>query len=405
MHLCRWIHGKRILVLGSDALLLDLYACPGEPERWVGALDRLCDEMGVRSAVLQTFRVSDAQIHMSWVAQDSGTLARRPRLPSRVEDERNPRLTLSRMQRGMNRIARDEDLFDPDDALQLQLQEQLAMIGLGRFIGSLQPLNHDTYLALALHKAVGDGEDFSAEQVSRLSMLVPHFGQAMGLCERVQASAGLSQRLQKHLDHLRCGLVIVDAKGQVQWLNRSAELRLATPSPLKLQGAHLSAHSAEATARLLKHIAMVAATSELGGNWHYLTLGQGPQLLHLALQPLAETSRYVGDASSVLMVVTGVGHEEAIPVAALVNMFGLTTAESLLVDALIRGHTLEQYAQQRGVALGTVRWQLKQVLSKTGATRQAELVRMVLTSAAAQLAVPSARPLSAMGGRPAMALS
>lgn len=369
----------------SDALLLDLYACPGETGRWIGALDRLCSEMGARSAVVQTFQVRNSQIRMHWSAQDSGTLARRSSLPSRVEDERNPRLSLTRMQRGLNRIARDEDLFDRDDEVHRQLQEQLAIIGLGRFIGSLQQITPDTYLALALHKAVGDREDFSSDAVDRLSMLVPHVGQAMALCERVQASAGLSLRLKKHLDHLRCGLVIADTSGRVQWLNRSAELRLQAQSPLRVLGGKLSAHTADALAKLLKHMAMVAQTSEAGGNWRYLTLGQGAQRLHLALQPLVEVDSYAGDSSSVLLVITGVGQEEAIPAAALGTMFGLTPAESLIADALIRGYTLEQYAQQRGISVGTVRWQMKQVLSKTGAARQAELVRMVLTSAAAQL--------------------
>jgi DNA-binding CsgD family transcriptional regulator len=93
----------------------------------------------------------------------------------------------------------------------------------------------------------------------------------------------------------------------------------------------------------------------------------------------------------VLIVVTEVGQGESIPTAALVSMYGLTPAESRLVDALIGGYTLEQYAQHRGISLGTVRGQLKLVLSKTGATRQSELVRMVLTSAAAQLADPRSR--------------
>ena len=77
-----------------------------------------------------------------------------------------------------------------------------------------------------------------------------------------------------------------------------------------------------------------------------------------------------------------------IPPDALAKMFGLTPAEARLTGALVTGSTVEQYAQHRGVSVGTVRVQLKQVQAKTGARRQSELVRLVLSSAAAQLLSP-----------------
>ena len=68
---------------------------------------------------------------------------------------------------------------------------------------------------------------------------------------------------------------------------------------------------------------------------------------------------------------------------------GLTAAEARLTSAFVSGVPLEEYAQRRGVGLGTVRFQMKQVLAKTGTNRQADLVRRILCSAAAQLAVSS----------------
>ena len=41
--------------------------------------------------------------------------------------------------------------------------------------------------------------------------------------------------------------------------------------------------------------------------------------------------------------------------------------------------------RRRGISSGTVRCQLKQVLAKTGTHRQAELVRLALSSAAAHV--------------------
>ncbi|MCP1612676.1 DNA-binding CsgD family transcriptional regulator [Azospirillum lipoferum] len=76
-----------------------------------------------------------------------------------------------------------------------------------------------------------------------------------------------------------------------------------------------------------------------------------------------------------------------VPAEALVALFGLTVAEASLANVFVSGLTLEEYAQRRGAGLGTVCFQMKQVLARTGTNRQADLVRRVLCSAAAQLAV------------------
>lgn len=66
----------------------------------------------------------------------------------------------------------------------------------------------------------------------------------------------------------------------------------------------------------------------------------------------------------------------------LARLFGLSPAESGLAAALAGGESVNDYAEARGVSLNTVRTQLKQALAKTGARRQAELVRLVLSGAA-----------------------
>ena len=67
------------------------------------------------------------------------------------------------------------------------------------------------------------------------------------------------------------------------------------------------------------------------------------------------------------------------------SQLGLTVAESALVAALTQGRTLDEHATLRGISLGTARNQLKQALAKTGTSRQADLVRVALGSAAAHV--------------------
>jgi DNA-binding CsgD family transcriptional regulator len=59
-------------------------------------------------------------------------------------------------------------------------------------------------------------------------------------------------------------------------------------------------------------------------------------------------------------------------------LYGLTPAEAKVAAGLAEGRTSAEIAARHSVSIGTLRNQLKAVFFKTGARRQAELVRLVL---------------------------
>jgi DNA-binding CsgD family transcriptional regulator len=67
-----------------------------------------------------------------------------------------------------------------------------------------------------------------------------------------------------------------------------------------------------------------------------------------------------------------------LPLDRLSRLYGLTPAEAQLTQQLASGLDLREIAAASNRAMNTVRAQLKQVFHKTGARRQAELVRLVL---------------------------
>lgn len=381
MHIEPGMHtsAPAIAVNGSDTLLYKLYGCQDDAAQWTMVLNQLCRETGARSAVLQTLKRRGARLAIAWTAADSYTQGRDAVPPAGIGDEDNPRLDVRRIARGLDRVARDEDLFDRDDPARRRLHQQLAQRRMGRFMGSLLQLDADTYLGLALHRAIDDSEDFSAAQAGHLAMLAPHFGQALALQWRRRAEDELDRRLRRHVDRMRDGLIVCDGTGQVQWMNQRARWLLQAFSGLQLRDGRLHAPGAAAV-RLQRDLAELAAGA---GGSRYLALGQGRDGLHLALQA-ADREWAPSGAAPVFLWVTAAAADVQVPAAAIAALFGLTQAEASLVAGLVAGDTLEQYAQRRGVTLGTVRGQLKQVQAKTGAARQAELVRMVLASAAAQ---------------------
>lgn len=364
----------------ADALLYKLYGCQGDPARWTDMLNQLCRETGARSAVLQTMRRRGEGLSVAWSAADARTQAQQHAPAPGVADDGNPRLGGQRIARGLGRIVRDRDLFDDGDPAQRRLQELLAQRRLGCFIGSLQQLDDGMYLGLALHRDVDDAGDFTPSGEALLAQLAPHLCQAVGLQLRAQARAELDRRLRGHLDQLRGALLICGADGRVQWLNQGAQDVLRAGGPLQLRDGMLGA--AGVAADMLLKQALAAALDGAGGT-RCLVLGQGMRRLQLALQAPGGSGD-AGHPASVLVAITGVAAGAPPPAAAIAALFGLTPAEASLVAGLAAGSTLEQYAAQRGVSLGTVRGQLKQAQAKTGASRQAELVRMVLSCAAAQ---------------------
>lgn len=355
-----------------DPLLLDLYACPAQPAHWPQVLDRLCDETGAASAVVQAFRFDREFGRLLWQATDRRT-ARRPAPP--MATTANPRMARHRSMRGLDRVVTDDELFDRDDPERDALQRQLASIGIGRFMGTLQRLEGDTYLAVALHREAGDGRDFGAAPGQRLEALAPHLRQAVQLAGQLRHADGRRQRLEQHLDGLRCGLLLCDAQARVQWMNRSARTLTDGTRELLVHGGMLRARQPASTRALHDEIALAGPAPR------FVAVGEGPQALHVALRAQGGTEQDVG----VLLALTRTADAAQVPLEAWCRLLGVTRAEAALVATLAAGGTVEQHAVQRGVSPGTVRGQLKQVLAKTGTHRQADLVRLALGSAATHL--------------------
>ncbi|MNZ87100.1 Bacterial regulatory protein, luxR family [compost metagenome] len=68
--------------------------------------------------------------------------------------------------------------------------------------------------------------------------------------------------------------------------------------------------------------------------------------------------------------------------ALLRSLFQLTRTETEVAMLMMDGQTLDETAETLGVSRNTVRAHLRGVFAKTGATRQAQLVKTLLNSVA-----------------------
>lgn len=203
------------------------------------------------------------------------------------------------------------------------------------------------------------------------------------VCERVDEPAqashytsyGLpdfSQALMAHiLDELDVGVVVTDAAGHVRFANRSALRVCDRGAPCRIvQGIVKPAHEHEelAFARALRQAA--------DGRRSLMTMEDGGTTRFMAFVPVRDD----GHAEPGVLLLLGRAQVcGALSVQFFARQYGVTTAESAVLSALCNGKSPRSIAEQRGIAVSTVRTQITRIRQKTGARSITDLLRVAST--------------------------
>lgn len=362
--------------LRISQLLLDLYACPTEPGRWPIVLDQLCRTLRVRSAVIQILLPDDGRLRSRWMVRDSRSEAAHAVHDRYFSDAVNPRLRVKRPPPPEDEgIFRDADFFSPDDPLLADLKQRLAATGLGQFMSARVRMTEGEALTLVLHRDANDPQDFSKREERLALDLMPHLRQAVQIAGTMLDAQGQIRYLHQSLDGFRLGLAICDADGSLCWSNAAAERLLARRDGVWLNsGKQLTTSSPRQTTALRQTIARASQNPPESDDSHLLVLRDNCRdALQVRCHALPGEQR-------VLVMLWNPNSDSSLPPELLRQLFGLSPAESRLAAALCVGSTLNEYAAQAGVAIGTARYQLKQVMAKTQVSKQSQLVQRLCTS-------------------------
>ena len=226
---------------------------------------------------------------------------------------------------------------------------------------------------------------FDRNELRVFDQLMPHMRRAIQMRERMASLQHGQNILSGGLDMLAIPTVLFDEHGQVAHLNRRAAAVLKQPGPLWIEGRQLTTSDITLSRKLHFEISNAIAASR-GAQTTFSDVvhvpGEGRVPLILMIAPMrtpASSSRIHGAA---LLFIFDPTDTRPLTAEALRKLFRLTQAEAELGVALCAGKTLEQTADERGVSSNTVRSQLKTIFLKTGTTRQAELVSLILSSPA-----------------------
>ena len=394
--------------LRISRLLLDLYACPAERGRWPAVLDQLCRTLHARSAVIQIIMPESGRLRSRWMVRDSGSEAARALHDRYFSDAVNPRMLVKRSVTTMGEgIFRDSDFFDPNDPLLSDLKARLAATGLGHFISSRVHMPDGEALTLVLHRDAHDEHDFSKRDESMALHLMPHLRQAVQLTGTMLDAQTQVRDLHETMNSLRVGLAICNADGSLCWSNEAADQLLSRRGVLWLNNdRQLTTSSTKETLALRQTIVNAARDVPDSDDPHILVLrGNGQDALQVRCHGLGhDPSAPAGEIDPqgrTLLMLRDPNSDSSLAPELLRQLFKLSPAESRLAATLCVGSTLDEYAARAGVAIGTARYQLKQVMAKTQVSKQSQLVQRLCTSVIFhmrnQKSQPTRRPYSRGG--------
>ena len=247
---------------------------------------------------------------------------------------------------------------------------------------------------LSFGRPKGSGS-FTAQEMAVFGAIRPGLRGALQLRHHLLVARSERDAASAAFDALRIGVIFLDAGDSPIRINSRAQAILDAADGLKVERGMLSASCSTDTARLRRLIGQARDTTRqaihTGGGTVALNRPSGCEPLHAVVIPLPR-NHFSSGCRVAVSVVFVMERERDSPVdhQVLRSLYGLTDAEAAVVEGLVRGLALRQIAAERRASIHTVRTQMKSVLSKTGAGRQAELVRQILHGPA--VLVPSRPP-------------
>ena len=174
------------------------------------------------------------------------------------------------------------------------------------------------------------------------------------------------------LDSLGLPVIIAGPAGTVTWSNSAAWAVLRRLDGLLLMSGTLTALDREDGSRLARSI-RIAVKPPATASTVVIRRPEGRFPYVLTVAPLTQLRQ----AGSAIIVFRDPDVSRVEAMDRLRATFGLTTAEAEIASAVSQGDALKEIADARGVAVGTVRNQLKSIFAKLGVTRQIDVVKMV----------------------------
>ena len=279
------------------------------------------------------------------------------------------------------------ELVDPDTFEKSEIYTDFFRpLDICHVVGGLPMVTGDVGALIGFHRP-RSRDPFETSDAETLNLLFPHLAQATRVHSRITQLNARIDALESIYDHWPTGVILTDPGGLVVWCNRRAEKMLRDNDGLTTSKQRLLA-THPLTNRGLRELLRSAATFDgkyrPSGNLAVPrpSCAEPYSVLVAPLPPHNGSPFGTLNQPLAVVFVSDPTHIVNTPAEALQRLHGLTPAEARLAEALMVGNCLRDAAEILSITEGTARSYLKRVLHKTGACRQSDLVRIVLSGLA-----------------------
>ena len=237
-----------------------------------------------------------------------------------------------------------------------------------------------THMVWALGDPVHAG-GWRTDQTRMIERLLQHVRQFVLFRHALNEAGALGQSLAGLLDVAGSGVIHLDRRGRIVAASDRAVKLLRQGDGLSDRDGVLRAAAPADDVKLQQ---LLERASPLFGQGAAGSMTVGRQfvlprlVLHVSPVGGRLTDLRRGRVASVVLVVDP-SRELRIDADALASALDLTPTESSIAAMLATGSSLREIAAAMGRKQGTIRWHLKQIFAKHRISRQADVVRLVLS--------------------------
>ncbi|MBU6483890.1 MAG: LuxR family transcriptional regulator [Betaproteobacteria bacterium] len=233
---------------------------------------------------------------------------------------------------------------------------------------------------------------YGQHEICIFKLLSPHICRTLAISDALDIRTLSSQMLEATLDALVAGVYLVSRDGRVVYMNAAAAHQIKTGSALRIVNGRLllrDLEAREALARATDETASEKFDGESCG--HSLAIpdsqGDGYVATLLRLDRGSRQSIMAPFAASVAVFVQKPARVPLVPGEAFAKLYRLTGGELRVLIALAQGLGGKDTADMLGISEPTVRTHLQNIFSKTGTSRQADVLRLLQSATPPAIAV------------------
>lgn len=360
-----------------SATIDSLYAAVYSPRKWPEALRRVEDFTGCDGAMLSLLSTqpggADVAISGRFSLDECTAFAREfMRICPRIGfGEAHPERHCT-----YDALIMSEAEMDADP-----VYKWWSGLGLRYHLGAMLPGSDNHRCNIGLQRARTRGHA-APDDLRIFGLLAPHLKRSVQMMHDIGSMRSNWQFSQIVLHGIPQGILVVNRRGRVIFVNQAAEAMLAGTDALCLKEGRLAAKrnrdAVELDRVLTDALALGAGESVRAGRWVSIPRPTTSLPYSVFVAPLCgDATAIEGEEPGALVVIHDLARRRTVGEGVLGKLFGLTRKEASVATAIGRGYDLASVASMLEMAPATARVHLGAIYRKLDIGRQQELVGLV----------------------------